>query len=302
MRRGSAEQGAPPAVSLIVCTRDRAATLPACLDAIAAMRPSHPWELVLVDNGSSDATPRVLDEFTAAVPFPVAVVRETRRGLASARNAGVRAARAPLLAFTDDDCYPAPDFLDRWVELFAEGAVGYGGGRVLLHDPEDYPITIRTDTVPTRVEPRGFIEPGLVQGANMAFRTDVVLALGGFDPALGPGGLFNFEDLDMASRAAAAGYAGGFFPGPTVRHHHRRRLAADVASLQRSYDGGRGAYFASLVMRRQAPRALVRHLRAGLAYKSSGVVLRELLAASRYVAYRARHPRERPLASDPRAG
>jgi glycosyltransferase involved in cell wall biosynthesis len=298
----SRDPATSPAVSLVVCTRDRAASLPACLDAIAAMRPALSWELVLVDNDSSDETPRVLADFAASAPFPVSLVRESRRGLASARNAGVRVARAPLLAFTDDDCYPASDYLDAWAAVFDDPAVSFGGGRVLLHDPDDYPITIRTDTEPTPVEPHGFIEPGLVQGANMAFRRDVVLALGGFDPALGPGGLFNFEDLDMASRAAAAGYAGGYFPGPVVRHHHRRRLMRDVEALQRSYDGGRGAYFASLLLRRQAPRALARHLRASLAYKTAGVVLRELKAAAHYVVYRARRPRERQLDAATRAG
>jgi hypothetical protein len=286
---------ADPRVSLIVSTRNRAERLPACLDAVAAMRPTVPWEFVLVDNGSTDRTAEVIADFVARVPFAVTVVREPRPGLGNARNAGVRAARGEVLVFTDDDCYPAPDFLDRWAEVFATPEVGFGAGRILLHDPEDFPITIRTDTEPVAIPPRGFIEPGLVQGANMAFRRDVVLAIGGFDPALGPGARFNCEDLDMSSRAAALGYAGGFFPGPEVRHHHRRRTPADVEALRRSYDGGRGAYFASLLLRGQAVREVVRHVRRELPWKPRGAVWRELAAAVRYVAFRAVHPRERPL-------
>lgn len=301
MSRGivSRAGGPPPAVSLVICTRNRAAFLPACLDAVTALRPTAPWEVVLVDNGSTDETPALLAAFAEDAPFAVTVVREARPGLAAARNAGVAAARGGVLAFTDDDCYPAPDFLDRWLDVFADPAVAFGAGRILLHDPDDYPITIRTDTTPTAIVPHGFIEPGLVQGANMAFRREVVWALGGFDPALGPGGVFNFEDLDMSSRAAAAGYAGGFFPGPVVRHHHRRRLPRDVRALQRSYDRGRGAYFASLLLRRQAPRALAHHVRRSLAWKPGGAIAREILSALHYVAYRAVRRPERPLARHP---
>jgi GT2 family glycosyltransferase len=296
MRRAEATEAAAPAAALVICTRDRAAYLPACLEAVAAMRPAVPWELVLVDNGSRDGTPGVLADFASRAPFPVAVVHEPRAGLAAARNAGVAAARAPLLLFTDDDCYPAPDFIERWIEVFADSRVGWGGGRILLHDPDDYPITIRTDEHLTPVPAGGFIEPGLVQGANMAFRRAVVYEIGGFDPALGPGGLFNFEDLDASSRAAAAGYPGGFFPGPVAYHHHRRRQNAEIEALARSYDRGRGAYFASLLLRRQAPRALASHWRGSLAWKPAGAVARELLSAVRYVAFRATRRPERPLA------
>ncbi len=287
---------APPAVSLVICTRDRAAQFASCLAAVRSLAPSLPWEFVAVDNGSSDETPHLVARFAELAPFPVTVVREPRPGLARARNAGVSAARAPLLVFTDDDCYPAPDLLDRYAEVFADPRVGYAAGRILLHDPDDYPITIQTSPTPIPIPPGGFVEPGVVQGANMAFRREVVFALGGFDPALGPGGAFNFEYLDMSSRAAWAGYAGGYFPGPVVRHHHRRRLAADVRALQRSYDRGRGAYFASLLLRRQAARQLTGHLVESLRWKSAGSAAREVLSAVHYLLYRARRRPERPLA------
>jgi len=284
-----------PAISLLVCTRNRAAYLPACLAAISAMTPSVTWELVLIDNGSSDETPELLRTFAESAPFPVTIVREERRGLGAARNAGIAAARGGLVVFTDDDCYPAPDYLDRYADVFADPAVGYAAGRILLHDPDDYPITIRTETDPRPVAPRGFIEPGLVQGANMAFRRHVLLRLGGFDPALGPGGRFNFEDLDMSSRASLAGYAGGYFPGPVVAHHHRRRLASDIAALKRSYAEGRGAYFASLLTRGAPRRPLARHLWTALRWKSVTEIVLEVVAAVHYLAYRIVRPSERPL-------
>jgi glycosyltransferase involved in cell wall biosynthesis len=284
-----------PAISLIVCTRNRAMYLRPCLDAISAMRPTVSWELIVVDNGSSDHTPQLLNDLKSRAWFPMVIVSERKAGLAAARNAGVMASRGSVLVFTDDDCYPAVDFLDQYAMVFADPKIGYATGRILLHDPDDFPITIRTDAEPYVIPPRGFIEPGQVQGANMAFRREVVLTLGGFDPALGPGGMFNFEDLDMSSRASLAGYAGGYFPGPTVRHHHRRRLPSDIAALRRSYAGGRGAYFASLIMRGAPRTPIARHLYHSLSWKPKGELVQEIVSAVHYTAYRLVHRSEHPL-------
>ncbi|MEO8337481.1 MAG: glycosyltransferase family A protein [bacterium] len=286
-----------PEVTLVVCTRNRARHLPACLDALRVLRSERPWELVLVDNGSRDETPQIFAEFAKTAPFPVVLIHEPRPRLTNARNAGVTAARGALVLFTDDDCYPNRDFIDQWLSVFADPQIGFGGGRILLHDPDDHPISIQTTVEPIKLVPHGFIEPGEVQGSNMAYRREVLFKVGGFDPALGPGSHFNFEDLDMSSRAAAAGYVGGYFPGPTVRHHHRRRTPSDVAALKRSYARGRGAYFASLLLRVQAPRALAAHLYHTSRRKSTPQIFRELFAGAAYLVFRLVHPRERPLAN-----
>lgn len=279
---------ATPAIALVVCTRDRAHHLPPALEAYAALDAGAAWELVLVDNGSRDETPALLADFARRAAFPVTLVHEPRAGLARARNAGVRATRAPLLAFTDDDCYPAPDYLARWRAVLADPAVGFGAGRILLHDPDDYPITIRTETERVALPPGTFVVPGLVQGANVAYRRRVFEAIGGFDPALGPGGLFNFEDLDMATRALAAGFAGGYFPEPVVRHHHRRRAGPSVDALKRSYDGGRGAYYASLLLRPGMRGAMLRHWLRSWRWLTADAVAREVAAGGRYLGYRLR--------------
>lgn len=276
---------AGPRIALVVCTRDRADRLPACLDAIRRLDPRVPWELVLVDNGSRDDTVRLLGAFAPSAPFPVRIAHEPRPGLARARNAGVAAARAPLLAFVDDDCYPAPDFLDRWVDAFADAALGYGTGRILLFDPADAPITVRVDATPYALPAGGLVLPGQVQGANMAFRREALAAIGGFDPALGPGTPFNCEDLDVASRASQAGWAGGYFPAPLVHHHHRRR-AADVPGLVRSYDRGKGAYFAGLLLRGMPASRVARAWYLMTRLEGLGAGLRMLLGGVHYLAFR----------------
>ncbi len=293
----------PPEVALIVCTRDRAQHLPQTLAALGAIRARRPWELVLVDNGSSDGTPELLAHFAASAPRApavdgapraIVVVREPRAGLGRAHNAGVRSTRAPVLCFTDDDCYPAPDFIDRWAEVFDDPTVGYAGGTIELYDPADHPITIKPAQRADRRPPFAYVEPGCIHGANMAFRRAPLVAAGGFDEALGPGGVFNCEDVDMAARVAARGAAGGYFPKPTVWHHHRRRTGPDVERLERSYAHGIGAYRMSLLLRRATFKhgawAWATTLREAVRYAGDPGhfprIARELLGAAHYVAHR----------------
>ncbi len=298
-----AGRAGPPEVALIVCTRNRAEHLPQTLAALAAIRSRHPWELVLVDSGSSDDTPELLARFAASAPRApevagapgaIVVVREPRPGLGRAHNTGVRSTRAPVLCFTDDDCYPAPDFIDRWAEVFDDPTVGYAGGTIELYDPADHPITIKPEQAADRRLPFAYVEPGCIHGANMAFRRAPLVAAGGFDEALGPGGVFNCEDVDMAARVAARGAAGGYFPKPTVWHHHRRRAGPDVDALERSYAHGIGAYRMSLLLRRTTLKhgawAWANTLREAMRYAGNPGhfprIARELLGAAHYVAHR----------------
>jgi glycosyltransferase involved in cell wall biosynthesis len=249
----------PIEISLIICTRDRCEQLRRCLASVQDLRSARPWELVVVDNGSRDGTGALLAAFARAAPFPVTLASEPRAGLGRARNAGVARARGRLLAFTDDDCYPAPDYLDRMAELFDDPAVGYAGGRILLHDARDYPVTTRRARTAEAVAPGAVVRTGLVQGANMALRRAVLDAVGGFDPALGPGTPFCNDDVDVVARASAAGYAGGFFPAPVVYHDHGRRRPAEVAALHAEYARGRGAYYAKFILRRDTRRRYLAH-------------------------------------------
>jgi GT2 family glycosyltransferase len=296
--------GAPGlAIALVVCTRDRAEWLPDTLRSLAALRSRHAWELALVDNASVDDTAAVLARFAAEAggraepggPGAVRVLSEPVPGLARARNAGVRATTAPLLCFTDDDCYPAPDFLDRWVEVFDDPEVSYGGGRIQLHDPQDYPITIRTNRLPDPVPPHAYVLAGLMQGANMAFRRSLLERLGGFDPGVGPGTPFNCEDVHTQARASAAGARGGYVPGPAVAHHHRRRTGREIEALVRSYTHGRGAYHASLLLDAESRKhglwawkeLVVDTAGAGLDRRAWARAGGELLGGARYLAARA---------------
>jgi GT2 family glycosyltransferase len=246
------------AISLVICTRNRAPQLEACLTRVAMIKTSLAWELVVVDNGSSDATDDVLRRFRRSASFPVSILYEPTPGLGKAHNRGWRAATGEIIAFTDDDCYVLPDFVDEAVQVFEDHRVGYCGGRIKLYDASDYPITINESVESRMLRPYSYLRAGFLQGANMMFRKSTLEEIGGFDDAFGPGTPFNCEDVDAFTRAAFAGWWGAYAPGPTVLHAHGRK-AADVPALRRSYAIGRGAYAAKFILRRDTRRC---HLRS----------------------------------------
>lgn len=282
-RDANAFGDAPVVLSLIICTRNRAAYLPPCLQALSALRYDRSWELVLVDNGSTDGADVLLQDFASSAPFPTYYVHEPIAGLARARNTGLAVAQGMIVAFTDDDCYVAPDLVEKLVGAFADPTVGYAGGRILLHDPEDAPVTIMESTEPKRFPPRSFLRTGQFQGANMAFRRGPLEEVGGFDVLFGAGSHFPAEDIDALAAVSLAGWAGVYDPELVVSHHHRRR-AVDIPALARQYDQGRGAYHMKLLLKRRAfrwflrahydlarrflrePRSAVREMVAGLEY------------------------------------
>ena len=237
-----------PRVSIVLSTRNRAGFLPEALRSHERIVTEVPWELVVVDNGSTDATPQVLRDFARETRIVFRPVTESRPGLSCARNTGWRTAEGDLVAFTDDDCYPSPGFVDAIAACFADANLDYLGGRITLHDPEDAPVTIQLRDTPLVIEPHSFVPAGFIQGANMAARRRVLETLDGFDELLGAGTPYPSEDIDFVSRASAAGFNGAYDPRPAVAHHHRRRTAEQVESLRRSYDVGRGAYYAKCLL------------------------------------------------------
>lgn len=235
-----------PQISLIICTRDRAEQLQRCLATLEALRWTGRWELVVVDNGSRDCTRSVIEEFARGASFPVKYCFQPIPGLSNARNAGIDASSGEVILFTDDDCYPAADFLEACHSVFLDPAIGFASGRILLHDPQDFPTTINESKKPLHFAAFRFIPAGAMKGANLAFRRTTLERIGPFDPLFGAGSHFPSEDADAVMRASLAGEQGCYAPSMVISHHHGRK-AADVAKLFRSYDYGRGAYHAKLM-------------------------------------------------------
>jgi hypothetical protein len=206
------------------------------------------WEVIIVDNGSVDQTATVIRNFIETTSTPVRYVFESKLGKSNALNTALEIAHGQILAFTDDDCYPSPDFLSRVWCAFDDPLVGYISGRIILHDPVDHPITINESTAALTYPARWFVHAGAVIGANMAFRRRVLLDIGAFDPLFGPGSLIEAaEDTDAAGRASARGWVGKYCPDVVVRHHHGRK-ASDAPRMWKSYGIGIGGYHMKLLL------------------------------------------------------
>jgi len=255
-------------LSLILCTRDRCGSLAACLDHLRRVdTPPDRWELIVVDNGSRDGTPELIEKYASDARFRVTSISEPRPGQGRARNAGLASAVGDVVAFTDDDCYVSNDFINNILQIFSAHDIACIGGRILLHDPSDARMTIREEAETVILEPYSFVRPGFINGANMAARRDVLVELGGFDVMVGPGTPFICDDVDFVARASWAGYRIGYFPGPLVYHHHRRKPGRDADSLRRRYERGIGAYHAKFMMSRVSRKVYMKHWCRAIGYR-----------------------------------
>jgi glycosyltransferase involved in cell wall biosynthesis len=246
-------------VSIIVPTRNRAGKLARCLEHVVAIHSQESWELIVVDNGSTDETLDVLNGLAQLSALRLRVVSEPVPGGARTRNAGAKIAGGDILIFIDDDCYVRPDIVDRYCEVFADPAIGFAGGRILLHDRTDYPLTINESEAEVRFPAARPVPCGIVQSGNMAVRRQALLDAGGFDERMGPATRFPAEDWDIQTRMGIRGWAGGYFPGPTVSHHHGRK-GADARKRIRAYNIGSGAVYLKLIADRATRRTYLPHI------------------------------------------
>jgi glycosyltransferase involved in cell wall biosynthesis len=280
-------------LSLLICTRNRAKQLAQTLQRVATIRTQLNWELIIVDNASTDTTVAVAAEFAATYHRSVQTIIQEGRGVACAKNAGWQAARSEIVSCIDDDCYPEENFLDAMFQSFNEDPeVGFIGGRILLHDPTDRRITIQESLEPLSFPAGSFIRPGVIQGANIAYRRAALEGVGGFDPWFGAGAIYSGDETELMARLSAAGWKGAYNPNPVVYHHHGRKSASDEWRLMRWYDRGRGAFYAKFMLNRDTRDVYIKNwflTRRNHSWKTTAL---EIAAGLDYVARacRARRP------------
>ncbi len=234
-----------PLASFIVCTRNRADSLEACIRSIEAACQSLPAvtsELVVVNNASTDDTPQRLARIAATSSIAITLVTEPRPGLAAARNAGMERSRGQILIFVDDDCEVDRRYLQDLERHYAAGErFIIRGGRVELGSSRDLPFTIKRAQTRARfttdVHPGGFI-----LGCNMTMQREVALQIGRFDERLGAGSpLKSAEDTDYLVRAFQLGIPIEYVPDMAVLHYHGRDTREAIERLHRDYSLGNGA-------------------------------------------------------------
>lgn len=240
-------------LSVVICSLNGAAGVDRCLSALAAQKDID-LQVIVVDDGSTDGTSEVAREHGATV-----LRHETNRGLSAARNTGIRAATAPVVAFLDDDCEPEPEWARELVDAYQEGVIGVGGPIVpsgtegfmlgflrrnnpllplemnLAHSEKLlyrlYLYMLRQWAPAERHDKR---EVYTLVGANMSFRRALITETG-FDERFRFGG----DDLDVALQLRRRFPEGRLVvtPDAVVRHHFEPSLRD---TLRRSRAYGRG--------------------------------------------------------------
>lgn len=277
--------GGAPFISVVVCTRDRPAPLEVCLGYLA--RQDYPsFEVLVVDNVPAGDTVQKLVEARAGEAVTFRYVPEHRPGLSWARNTGVTAAAADLIAFLDDDDEPDSRWLAGVARGFARGDdVGCVTGMTLASRLETRAQELFeelgghstgrgfTPTVFTRKGPQNpmFPRPPFGAGANMAFRRQALERIGGFDVALGAGTPTRMgEDTLAFTLVLLAGYRLAYEPSALMRHSHRR----DMDGLREQLHGlniGVLAYYTALLRHRPGVLAgVLRLLPSAFGYLRTG--------------------------------
>jgi glycosyltransferase involved in cell wall biosynthesis len=199
-----------PDIAVVVATYRRPALLPRLVQALEAQTlPADRFEVVLVDNGSGDATAEVLVDLAARSPLHLVVLEvEHNEGPARARNLGWQAATAPLVAFTDDDCVPRPGWLAQLVTT-ASASPGLGVLQgATLRPPGSAGSSLRS-LVRETLTPSPYFE-----GSNLAFPRAVLEQTGGFDES------FHFGGEDTAAGWAAIEAGGEWVFDETAAVEH----------------------------------------------------------------------------------
>jgi glycosyltransferase involved in cell wall biosynthesis len=224
----------PLDATLLIATYNRAALLDETLDSIRLLqvRPGRRWDVIVVDNNSTDATRAVVERQAASFPVPLRYLFETRQGRSSAMNAGIDAARGQVIAMTDDDVRVEAGWLDAACDSLDDPAIAYAGGPVAPiweTPPPRWLDLTRGDLWGTiAIQDHGdrpfvYEERRKVPlGANMAARRSLFTTIGGFRADLGRSSgrlVLGQEVPELLMRARAAGLRGVYHPAMRVHHH-----------------------------------------------------------------------------------
>lgn len=267
-------------VTVVLCTRDRAGVLALALDDLRAELAGHPdIEVLVVDNGSTDATPQILasrSDWSA-----LRSVREPTPGLSVARNRALAETEADWVAYLDDDAFVRPGWRDALLDAVARPGVSLVGGPIEPRFEAPPPRWFDRSASRRTFGPRGPLSDSAARlgfsGGNLGVRRTVLAEVGGFDPGLGmTGGALGLgEETEMAGRVFSRfGNVTWHAPAMVVEHlepaakqtpgYVARRAFLNGRQSWRYAAGGRGrkAGFSALKAGKQIASGLARLLLA----------------------------------------
>ena len=235
-------------ITVCICTHDRPSYVQSCLDGLVLQTArADRFEVLLVDSASTGSIPGTLVALAEA--SGARLIRVEKPGVSAARNAGARAARAPLIAYIDDDAIPTPDWVEAILRAWHESdpPPALLGGRILPHWEQPLPPwwppslrgvlsiiehegqgTYRTDELPAGLEP---------YAANMTVAVAPLLAACGFGEDLGRYGavLLSDEEVRLAWALQDAGHRIAYDSRIVVRHQIQASRLTPAWLLRRLY-------------------------------------------------------------------
>lgn len=216
-------------ISVVIPTYNRSGELVETLQSLVGVLSPGEWEVIVVDNNSTDDTPAVLGALRDQLPLPLRVLHERTQGRSAALNAGITAARGDLIVMTDDDIRVDPRWLLETAAAAEQHGCAYVGGRVLPH----WPSVVRPDWL-SMASARQRAVLGLTDygadplplgdhpalGCNVAARREVFAQVGLFDNNIGrkAGTLLGQEVREWGIRVRRAGLRGMYAPRSVVYH------------------------------------------------------------------------------------
>ena len=204
-----------PRISVIVCAYNSECTLHSCFAGLHELE--YPdYEVVVVNDGSTDRTDEITEE------FGFRLISTENQGLANARNEGLHAATGEIVAYIDADARPDPHWLAHLATAFLKSShAGIGGPNIPPpNDGEIAECVANAPGGPIHVLLSDEIAEH-IPGCNMAFWRSSLLAIGGFDPQFRVAG----DDVDICWRLQQQGWTVGFSPGAVVWHHRRDSMS-----------------------------------------------------------------------------
>jgi glycosyltransferase involved in cell wall biosynthesis len=214
-----------PRVSVVVCAYNAERTMEACLASLEKL--NYPdYEVIVVNDGSRDRTLAISESY----PY-CRIICQENKGLSVARNVGAEAATGEIVAYTDSDCVADPDWLNYLVgTMETKGLAACGGPNFSPSEANLVPEAVAVSPgAPCHVLVDDEIAEHIA-GCNMAFRRDVLLGIGGFDPIFHAAG----DDVDICWRLQDAGYVIGYSAAGFVWHFRRNTVQAYIGQ-QKGY-------------------------------------------------------------------
>ena len=221
-------------ISIIVPTYNRKDELEELLPSLVKQKCSSDFEVILVDDGSTDGTRDLLKSLAKKWNGRLRYFEQNRAGPGAARNLGIKHAHGEILTFVDSDCIAPSGWLDTLTSVFANPIVGAAGGPELMADDDgllrccqSYVMTAFLTTGGLRGRKGTKLGIYYPRGFNMAVRKHLVEAAGGVPNR------FQGEDILLSFKVRQMGYTLEYMPDAAVYHHRRATLKQYFRQLYR---------------------------------------------------------------------